>query len=154
MPVRSLTARPEGLMRVKLMVAFIIAAGAAAILLLSMTSGEKPVFYYGPSEVLAQPSLAKERLRLKGKIEPGTIQLSPEKLDLNFKVTDGKKSIPVHYHGVVPESFQEGLEVVVDGRMGGGGVFEGHELIVKCPSKYESKDNESKPSHPEGIPLK
>ena len=141
-------------MRVKLMIAFIIAAGAAAILLLSATSGGKPVFYYGPSEVLSQPSLANERLRLKGKIEPGTIQLSPEKLDLNFKVTDGKKSLPVHYHGVVPESFQEGLEVVVDGRMGQGGVFQGHDIIVKCPSKYESKDSTAQPSHPEGIPVK
>ncbi len=154
MPVRLFTARPEDSMRVKLMIAFIIAAGAAAILLLSTTSGEKPVFYYGPSEVLAQPSLAQERLRLKGKIEPGTIKLSPQKLDLDFKVTDGKSSIPVHYHGVVPESFQEGLEVVVDGRMGKAGVFEGHDLIVKCPSKYESKDNAAVPSHPEGIPLK
>ncbi|MCI4397840.1 MAG: cytochrome c maturation protein CcmE [Acidobacteria bacterium] len=142
-------------MRVKLMVAFIIAAGAAAILLLSGTSNDgKAVFYYGPSEVLAQPALASERLRLKGKVEPGSIQLSPEKLDLRFKVTDGQKSIPVHYHGVVPESFQEGLEVVADGRMGQGGVFEGHDLIVKCPSKYESKASGPQASHPEGIPLK
>ena len=39
----------------------------------------------------------------------------------------------------MPDAFQEGLQVVVDGRMDGQGTFQGRELIVKCPSKYESK---------------
>ncbi len=150
-------------MRVKLMVAFIIAAGAAAIFLLSGTSSNgKSVYYYSPTEFLAKPEMMRERLRLKGKIESGSVALSTDKLDLAFRVTDGQKSLPVHYHGPVPESFQEGLEVVVDGRMAGGGVFEGHELIVKCPSKYESGTGGAKPpgagppapAHPEGVPLK
>lgn len=143
-------------MRVKLMVAFIIAAGAAAIFFLSGTATDgKAVFYYSPTEYLAKPDLAGERLRLKGKIEPGTVRLSADRLDLTFSVTDGQKSLPVHYRGAVPDAFQEGLEVVVDGRMGGGGTFEGRELIVKCPSKYESgaKGPEA-PQHPQEIPAR
>ena len=143
-------------MRVKLMVAFVIVAGAAAIFFLAGTATDgKSVYYYSPTEYLAKPELAKERLRLKGKIEPGTVRLSADRLDLNFSVTDGQKSLPVHYRGAVPDSFQEGLEVVVDGRMAGTGVFEGKELIVKCPSKYESgaKGPEA-PAHPQDLPVK
>jgi len=143
-------------MRVKLMVAFIIAAGAAAIFFLSGTATDgKAVYYYSPTEYLAKPDMAKERLRLKGKIEPGTVRLSGDRLDLSFSVTDGQKSLPVHYRGAVPDSFQEGLEVVVDGRMGSAGVFEGRELIVKCPSKYESgAQGPGAPAHPQDIPVR
>ena len=144
-------------MRVKLMVAFIIAAGAAAIFFLSGTATDgKAVYYYSPTEFAAKPELAQDRLRLKGKIEPGSVRLSPDRLDLSFAVTDGQKSLPVHYRGAVPDAFQEGLEVVVDGRMGAGGVFEGRELIVKCPSKYESGAKgpaaAQPPAHPQDIP--
>lgn len=147
-------------MRVKLIVAFIIAAGVAAIFLLSGTTADgTSVYYYSPTEYLAKPEMAQDRLRLKGNIEPGSVKLSEDRLDLHFTVTDGKKGLPVHYRGAVPDSFQEGLEVVVDGRMGPGGVFEGRELIVKCPSKYESGAEGPKvseapeaPAHPQEIP--
>jgi cytochrome c-type biogenesis protein CcmE len=66
------------------------------------------------------------------------VKLSKERLDLWFTLTEGDKSIPIHYRGAVPDAFKEGMEVVVDGRMQDSGTFEGRELIVKCPSKYES----------------
>lgn len=146
-------------MRVKLIVAFVIAAGVAAIFILSGNSANgKSVFYYTPSEYLARPEMAQERLRLKGNIEPGSVKLSADRLDLHFTVTDGTKGLPVHYRGAVPDSFQEGLEVVVDGRMNPSGVFEGRELIVKCPSKYESGAEGPKapgePAHPQDIPAR
>lgn len=147
-------------MRVKLIVALVIAAGAAAIFLLS-SSGAKSssVYYYSPTEYLSKPEMAKERLRLKGDIQPGSVTMSKDRMDLAFKVTDGAKEIPVHYSGVIPDSFQEGLEVVVDGRMSEKGVFEGRELIVKCPSKYESGDQKpgpaaAAPTHPQEAPAK
>ena len=62
--------------------------------------------------------------------------------DLWFAVSDGEKKVPVHYRGAIPDAFKEGLEVVVDGRMGSSGTFEGRELIVKCPSKYESQGSD------------
>lgn len=144
-------------MRVKLIVALVIAAGAAAIFFLSSSGADgKSVYYYSPTEYLAKPGMAKERLRLKGNIQPGSVTMSKDRLDLSFSVTDGAKSLPVHYSGAIPDSFQEGLEVVVDGRMNEKGVFEGRELIVKCPSKYESGTQKpsAAPTHPQEIPSK
>ena len=126
-------------MKVKWTVGLIIVTGALALFLLSNTGGTKPVYYYSPSQFLADAAIRNDRVKLKGKIEPGSVKQSQDRLDLWFSVSDGTKTVPVHYHGAVPDAFQEGLEVVVDGRMGAQGIFEGHELIVKCPSKYESK---------------
>lgn len=126
-------------MKVKLTVGLIIVLGALGLFVLSNVGNTKPVYYYSPSQYAQDASLKADRLRLKGNIQPGTVRMSKDRLDLWFSVTDGKNQIPVHYHGAIPDAFQEGLEVVVDGRMSPQGTFEGRELIVKCPSKYESK---------------
>jgi cytochrome c-type biogenesis protein CcmE len=126
-------------MKVKWTVGLIIAIGALTLFFLSNTGDSKPVFYYSPTEFLADASIRAHRVKLKGIIDPGSVRQSQDKLDLWFTVSDGTQKVPVHYHGAVPDAFQEGLQVVVDGRMGAQGVFEGHELIVKCPSKYESQ---------------
>lgn len=129
-------------MRVKWTIGLIIVAGAVALFFLSSTGNSKPVFYYSPTEFHADPAKQKDRLKLKGLIQPGSVKMSPNRLDVWFNVQDEKdltNSVPVHYQGAVPDAFQEGLQVVVDGRMDGQGTFQGRELIVKCPSKYESR---------------
>lgn len=130
-------------MRVKWTIGLIIVAGAVALFFLSSTGNSKPVYYYSPTEFHADPAKQKDRVKLKGLIQPGSVKLSQNRLDVWFNVQDEKdlsKTLPVHYQGAVPDAFQEGLQVVVDGRMDGQGTFQGRELIVKCPSKYESKD--------------
>jgi cytochrome c-type biogenesis protein CcmE len=129
-------------MRVKWTIGLIIAAGAVALFFLSSTGNSKPVYYYSPSEFHADAAKQKDRVKLKGLIQPGSVKMSPNRLDVWFNVQDEKdltQSLPVHYQGAVPDAFQEGLQVVVDGRMDSQGTFQGRELIVKCPSKYESK---------------
>ncbi|MEJ2422481.1 MAG: cytochrome c maturation protein CcmE [Acidobacteriota bacterium] len=125
-------------MRVKIMVALIIVVGALVLFFLSTGSHSQSVYYLTPSQFLSNSQFKNERVRLKGKIEPGTVKMSKDRMDVHFDITDGKKSVPVAYRGAIPDAFQEGMEVVVDGRMGPKD-FKGHELIVKCPSKYESR---------------
>jgi cytochrome c-type biogenesis protein CcmE len=129
-------------MRVKWTIGLIIAAGAVALFFLSSTGNSKPVYYYSPAEFHADPERQHDRLKLKGLIQLGSVKMSTNRLDVWFNVQDEKdlaKSLPVHYQGAVPDAFQEGLQVVVDGRMDAQGTFQGRELIVKCPSKYESQ---------------
>lgn len=127
-------------MKVKITVGLIIVAGAVALFLLSNTGTSKPVYYYSPSQFLGDPALRADRVRLKGVIQPGSVKQSDEKLDIWFSIADTTSAVPVHYHGAAPDAFKEGMEVVVDGRMQPAGTFEGRELIVKCPSKYESQE--------------
>jgi cytochrome c-type biogenesis protein CcmE len=63
---------------------------------------------------------------------------------LRFEVSDigraRSTSVPVVYHGSVPDLFKVGRHVVVDGRYDAG-VFlaKRDSLVTKCPSKYSPK---------------
>jgi cytochrome c-type biogenesis protein CcmE len=79
-----------------------------------------------------------EDLRVSGKVVEGTIQQGPAANAVRFDVSDGNgATVPVAYQGVVPDTFQDGGEVVVEGGLGPGGVFQATTLLAKCPSKYE-----------------
>ncbi len=78
-----------------------------------------------------------------------TPQLSPSelaghtgKVSLVGKVVGpgGAASVPVVYHGSVPDLFKVGRHIVVDGRYRNG-VFAAQRdsLVTKCPSKYTPK---------------
>jgi cytochrome c-type biogenesis protein CcmE len=59
---------------------------------------------------------------------------------LRFALRDftGKTTVPVVYHGSVPDLFRAGRRVVVDGTLAHG-VFVARKdtLVTKCPSKYQ-----------------
>jgi cytochrome c-type biogenesis protein CcmE len=64
---------------------------------------------------------------------------------VNFKITDAKTTaMPVVYSGVVPDIFQAGAQVVVEGKLGSNGVFQAQTLLTKCPSKFQAAS--AKPS--------
>ena len=81
-----------------------------------------------------------EPFRISGRVEPDSVVLSDTGLDLQFTVYDPgseKATLAVAYHGVVPDTFMENSEVVVEGTMKQS-VFQAHKLLAKCPSKYEA----------------
>jgi cytochrome c-type biogenesis protein CcmE len=61
---------------------------------------------------------------------------------LHFVIRDrsGTATVPVLYHGTVPDLFRTGRDVVVQGRLRNG-VFVAAPgtLMTKCPSKYSPK---------------
>ena len=61
---------------------------------------------------------------------------------MRFGVGDigGTKTVPVVYHGSVPDQFKVGRHVVVNGRYAHGVfVAKADSLVTKCPSKYAPK---------------
>jgi cytochrome c-type biogenesis protein CcmE len=62
-----------------------------------------------------------------------------------FRVEDregGGQSLPVSYHGTVPDPFRGGREIVLTGAMENGTfVGEPETLITKCPSKFTTTSN-------------
>ena len=72
---------------------------------------------------------------------PGSVQFDQRTLDLRFTIVDietGRTSFPVHYQGPLPDTFEEGVDVVVEGRFTEAGVFEASTLLTKCGSRYEA----------------
>ena len=99
------------------------------------------VYYMTPSELLAKgEAIYGQGVRASGRIEDGSINWDPEALELTFVLADGKERIPVHYHGVVPDTFKYGVEVIVEGKLVNAQLFEATQLLAKCPSKYEPEE--------------
>jgi cytochrome c-type biogenesis protein CcmE len=66
------------------------------------------------------------------------------KQGLHFRVRDknGTVTVPVVYHGSVPDLFRAGRDVVLSGRLptrNGVFVANPNSLVTKCPSKYSPK---------------
>jgi len=100
-------------------------------------------YYYTVSELIEQgSSIYGESVRVQGLISPGSIEQETGSLDLRFTMTEGERSLPVVYHGVVPDAFNVGSEVVVEGYLDSDGVMQADEILTKCPSKYVPEEQD------------
>lgn len=100
------------------------------------------VYYLTVDELLVRGASAGENVRVAGVVVPGSIERDALALSLEFLVEDkagGGRTIPVTYTGLVPDTFQEKSDVVIEGTLGSDGVFRAQILMAKCPSKYEGQ---------------
>ena len=113
---------------------------ATMVFLLFVGVGSGGVYYYTVDEFLTQHPDAAGRFRVNGKVVPGSIERLPTGMDVRFTMIGGASSVPVRYHGVVPDTFVDDADVVVEGRLAPDGHFDATILLAKCPSKYETAD--------------
>jgi cytochrome c-type biogenesis protein CcmE len=124
---------------------FLIGAGlvlSTAGYLMASSIRETGIYFVTPTELSAKlaadPSLHGVGIKLGARVVPGSIQRSAGGREYNFVVTDGAKTVPVEYRGIAPDTFTDGVDVVVEGRMGQDGTFRATTLLAKCASRYES----------------
>jgi cytochrome c-type biogenesis protein CcmE len=124
---------------------YIIGGGvilAAVVYLLYLSFSDAVNYYVTVSEFFDRESeLSETSIRVAGKIAT-PISWNSEDLYLEFYLTEGGDSMPVTYNGARPSGFKEGSSILVEGRYQSGGIFRASQLIIKCPSKYESIDLE------------
>ena len=113
----------------------LLALGVAATLILS-TLEENLVFFHSPTDLQTNPVSPQERIRIGGLVEKDSIARGTDKLEITFRVTDLRNSIPVHYHGLLPDLFREGQGIVAEGHFQENGVFEASEILAKHDENY------------------
>lgn len=129
-------------MRIKLIGAGLVIVGAAAVLAFSgMRDGW--VYFLPVDEYVADQGRWTERVRLHGKVGTDEFAVDRAGLSAGFHLCGETKNVRVAYHGVIPEMFDAGRDVVVEGRRDGQGVFQADTLMTKCASKYESADGQA-----------
>lgn len=119
-----------------------------------MVTGMKDsmTYFLTPAElaqrVSANPAFAEEvGVRVGGRVVPGSVRFDQKTLDLRFTLVDietGRTSFPVHYNGPLPDTFQEGRDVVVEGNYRPGGTFQASNVLTKCGSRYEAAESDFK----------
>jgi cytochrome c-type biogenesis protein CcmE len=136
---------------VKFLCAGVLIIAGICYLMLSGIS-DSMVYYYSVPEVKTKHAeLASRGIRVSGHVLPGSINKHPDGTRLQFTVYDRQsgQSLPVNYQGLVPDTFKEEAEVVVEGTYDSSSEsFGATTLLAKCPSKYEGRAD----SHPDQIP--
>lgn len=98
--------------------------------------------------------------RLFGVVHEKGLLALPDGPGANFLLRDAKNGndlVRVTYHGILPDAFKEGAEVIVEGGLSKPTrtdgfvapvaqqifpeyIFTAHRLMTQCPSKYEKKN--------------
>ena len=118
----------------------LIAAGmlalSAAVALVLIAFEDNLVFFYSPSDLLAEKVPEGRALRLGGLVEDDSVKRLADGLTVEFRVTDLANTVPVTYRGILPDLFREGQGVIAEGRFGSDGVFVADEVLAKHDENY------------------
>ena len=113
----------------------VVALGVVTALVLTAFQ-ENLVFFFTPSQVVAQEAPQGRTFRIGGMVEKGSVRRQADGVTVQFLVTDTAKSIPVTYRGQLPDLFREGKGVVAQGQLGADGVFRAREVLAKHDENY------------------
>lgn len=119
----------------------VVLAGAIGYLVVSDT-GEGVLEYVYVDKVVANADEYLGRtIKVHGIVVEGSIKKKKGTTgDYQFVVEYQGQRLPVHFTNIPPDTFQEGGEVVLTGRLTDDGRrFESDEMSAKCPSKYEEE---------------
>jgi cytochrome c-type biogenesis protein CcmE len=123
-------------MRLKLAAAGVILAGAVAYLtVLALQNGT--TYSLGVDQYMASPERQAQRVQLRGQVSEENLKIQRGQLTASFLLKGEKQSLPVIYHGVVPDMLKANVEVIVEGKRDATGAFNADTLITKCASKYD-----------------
>jgi cytochrome c-type biogenesis protein CcmE len=92
------------------------------------------IFFYGPSEALAQNFSYGTPLRLGGLVAMGSVT-HEDNQRVRFHITDGNQTVAVEYTGFLPDLFREGQGVVVEGQWENSRVV-AHQVLAKHDERY------------------
>jgi len=113
--------------------------------LLYTSLGESAEYYKHVDEVTASPQQWHgKKLQLHGYAHQ--VSQKPGTLEYRFNVENKGEVITAYYTGIVPDTFKEDSEVVLQGTLGNDGKFQVKPdgVIAKCPSKYTPKEGVGK----------
>jgi cytochrome c-type biogenesis protein CcmE len=130
--------------RTKFMIGGVVVLGTSGWLMASSISQTKE-YYLTPSEMAARlktdPGFKGADVRVGARVVPGSIKRDPGGREYSFRVVDTTKNamdtLSVFYKGLAPDTFTDGVDVVVSGRATEG-TFQATQLLAKCASRYEA----------------
>ena len=93
------------------------------------------VFFYSPSDIAEMQLAPTQRIRLGGLVERGSVERAAG-TTIRFVITDGGKTLPVTFTGMLPDLFREGQGVIAEGTVQADGVFHADSVLAKHDENY------------------
>ena len=124
---------------------FLVGSGIIVATLLALAYvgyTQSKTYYHTISELgTLQSSAMHQRMRVSGNVRNGSIQHVSNRV--NFVLTEQGKDLNVSYIGSdpLPDTFKDGAQALVEGRITSDGQFVAEQVQTKCASKYEAAPN-------------
>ncbi|HWA31517.1 MAG TPA: cytochrome c maturation protein CcmE [Rhizomicrobium sp.] len=115
--------------------AALVVAGAGGAALVLGALNDNVLYFYSPSDIRQKHVQPGVDFRVGGLVEKGSVTHGPH-ADVHFVVTDGRASVPVDFHGVLPDLFREGQGIVAMGALDDKGTFVASQVLAKHDEKY------------------
>jgi cytochrome c-type biogenesis protein CcmE len=117
-------------------------AGVGCLVIIG--AAENPTYFRNVSEALAMQTDDLKAARLFGTVKEEGLARLAEGIGVRFQLedmNDAAKTLWVVYRGAVPDTFQAGAEVIVEGGFEAAEPdFQARTLMTKCPSKYQKEN--------------
>ena len=127
--------------RTKFIIGGVLVIGTAGYLAASAIR-DTGVYYLTPGELSAKtksdPTFYETGVKVGARVVNGSIVREPGGRQVSFRMTDGAQTYNVVYRGITPDTFTDGVDVVVEGRLGRDNTFRATTLLAKCASRYEN----------------
>jgi len=126
---------------------FLIGSAIIVITLVSLAYvgfTQSKTYYHTITELSTlQGTALHQRMRVSGNVRNGSIARLDGRVD--FVLEEQGKTIPVSYVGrdPLPDTFKDGAQALVEGRLKPDGRFEAEQVQAKCASKYEATPNQA-----------
>jgi cytochrome c-type biogenesis protein CcmE len=105
---------------------------------------QSKTYYHTISELGSLHGVAlHQRMRVSGNVQSGSIARGAGRVD--FVLEEQGKTLPIRYTGrdPLPDTFKDGAQALVEGRMTPDGHFVAEQVQAKCASKYEATPNQT-----------
>jgi cytochrome c-type biogenesis protein CcmE len=131
---------------------FLVGSGIIVITLVSLAYvgfTQSKTYYHTITELSTLQGMSlRQRMRVSGNVKNGTISHVPGGVD--FVLTEQGRDLRVSYVGrdPLPDTFKDGAQALVEGKMMSDNRFEAEQVQAKCASKYEAAPGQT-PGTPE-----
>ena len=114
----------------------VLALGLAGLFYSTLRDGTQ--YYVHVDEVMSHPEAWQgKNLQLHGFVVDKSIFVKKQTLEYRFQIQNNGSVVAASYTGIVPDTFKDGSEVVLNGHLGPNGfAVEPNGVMAKCPSKY------------------
>jgi cytochrome c-type biogenesis protein CcmE len=126
---------------------FLVGSGIIIVTLVSLAYvgfTQSKTYYHTISELSSlQGSALHQRMRVSGNVRNGTIEHVSGRV--NFVLEEQGKALSVSYIGrdPLPDTFKDGAQALVEGRLTPDGHFVAEQVQAKCASKYEPNPSQT-----------
>lgn len=123
----------------------LLVMGAAILFVVFSGFKQAAVYSKGVDELLRNKDRFESRtVRVVGTLVAGTLARRSDPCEYRFKMQKNDAVVTVLYpQCVVPDTFRDvpgvKVEVTAEGQLSSDGTFRAHQIMAKCPSKYEMR---------------